>query len=104
MRVQELAQRLEAKKPVFLIDVREPWEHEIAALPGSKLIPLSQLQARVDEITPPPDAAVVVYCHHGIRSLSAAALLEHLGVTPAYSLAGGIDAWSVAIDPKMPRY
>jgi len=104
MPVQELARKLEAKEPVFLVDVREPWEHEIAALPESKLIPLGQLQVRVTEIKPPPGAAVIAYCHHGIRSLSAAALLEHLGLTLAYSLAGGIDAWSVAIDPKVPRY
>jgi len=104
MLVQELARKLEAKESVFLLDVREPWEHAIAALPGSKLISLRELQARVCEITPPPGAALVAYCHHGIRSLSAAALLVFLGFNHVYSLAGGIDAWSAAIDPKLPRY
>ena len=100
--VQQLADRLAAGEPVCLIDVRQPWEHETAALPGSQLIPLDQLATRVGEVRP-EGAPVVVYCHHGIRSLSAAALLEHLGLR-ASSLAGGIDAWSLHVDPRVPRY
>jgi rhodanese-related sulfurtransferase len=104
IQARDLAKRLAAGEPVYLIDVREPWEHELAALPNSKLLPLGQLHARAAEISPPEGALVVAYCHHGIRSLSAAALLEHLGIAPAYSLAGGIEAWSREIDARMPRY
>jgi len=68
------------------------------------LIPLGELTERVAEVDPPPGAAVVVYCHHGIRSLSGAAILEANGLPEAYSLAGGIEAWSTLIDPTVPRY
>jgi adenylyltransferase/sulfurtransferase len=91
-------------KPVHLLDVRQRWEHELAALPGSQLIPLGELAAGAGEIAVPAKALLVVYCHHGIRSLSAAALLEELGFQDVYSLAGGIDAWSSTVDPQVPRY
>jgi adenylyltransferase/sulfurtransferase len=52
----------------------------------------------------PENGIVVAYCHHGIRSLSAANFLEQQGVTPVFSLAGGIDAWSLQVDSKVPRY
>jgi len=104
IRPRELADRLAAGEPVYLVDVRQPWEHETAALPGSHLVPLNELAARAGEVEPPPGAPVVVYCHHGIRSRSGAALLERLGFRDVWSLAGGIDAWSLLIDPKVPRY
>jgi rhodanese-related sulfurtransferase len=66
------------------------------------LIPLGELAARVDEVQS-GDAPVVVYCHHGVRSLSGAAILRRAGIE-AVSLAGGIDRWSVAVDPNTPRY
>ena len=102
--VQQLAVRLSAGDSVCLVDVRQPWEHETVALPGSQLVPLDQLTLRAGEIRPEGGVPVVVYCHHGIRSQSAAALLEHLGFHNVLSLAGGIDAWSLLIDPKVPRY
>jgi rhodanese-related sulfurtransferase len=104
IRPAELARRLKAGEPVYLIDVREPWEHRLVALPNSTLVPLGQLRVLGAGIDPPEGALVVAYCHHGIRSLSAAALLEHTGIGPVYSLAGGIDAWSRDIDPALPRY
>jgi rhodanese-related sulfurtransferase len=102
--VKQLADRLAAGQAVCLLDVRQPWEHETAALPDSCLIPLNELMGRTDEIQPAADALVVVYCHHGIRSLSGAAILERLGFGNVVSLAGGIDAWSLHVDPKVPRY
>ena len=102
--VRELAKRLAEGQAVYLLDVRRPEEHETAALPQSSLIPLDDLPARADEIRPPDGALVVVYCHHGIRSLSGAAILEELGFTKVVSLAGGIDAWSLHVDPTVPRY
>ncbi len=89
---------------IYLVDVRQPWEHELVHLPDHALVPLDQLSDRADELAPPAGALVVAYCHHGIRSLNAAAILEQLGHTRVASLAGGIDAWSQLVDPSLPRY
>jgi adenylyltransferase/sulfurtransferase len=102
--VRQLAGRLADGQPVYLLDVRQPQEHDVAKLPHSHLIPLDDLINRTTEIRPPDDALLVVYCHHGIRSLSGAAILEQHGFPNVVSLAGGIDAWSVHIDPNVPRY
>jgi adenylyltransferase/sulfurtransferase len=103
--VEHLAARLAAgREPVALLDVRQPEENATAALPGGVLIPLDELPARAREIDVPAGAQLVVYCHHGVRSRSAAAFLERLGFDNVASLAGGIDAWSLRIDPKVPRY
>jgi rhodanese-related sulfurtransferase len=101
---RDLAIRLANDHPLVLVDVRQPWEHDLAAIAGSILIPLSELAARAGEIQAPPHAAIVVYCHHGIRSLSGAAILQRLGFAEVASLTGGIDAWSCAVDPGVPRY
>jgi adenylyltransferase/sulfurtransferase len=95
---------LSSGQPIYLVDVRQPWEHDLVHLPGDVLLPLDQLIDHADELSPPADALVVAYCHHGIRSLNAAALLERLGHTRVASLAGGIDRWSIEIDPTLPRY
>ena len=96
--VDELASSFD---DVTLIDVREPWEAEIARLPGSVLLPLGSLEEVLDAID--RSKPVVVYCHAGIRSASAVATLGTHGI-PARSLVGGIDAWSRRIDPTMARY
>ncbi len=93
---------LARKEPVYLLDVRQQWEHDLARLNDQSLIPLDELLERQGEIDP-RGALVVCYCHHGIRSLSAAALLAAQGVRAA-SLRGGIDAWSQQIDPALQRY
>ena len=102
--VEALAERMAKGEPTVLVDVREPWEHEIARLPNSVLAPLGALVDEADEIPAEEGALVVVYCHHGIRSLSGAAILGRLGIRNAVSLAGGIDAWSKRIDPSVARY
>jgi rhodanese-related sulfurtransferase len=99
-----LAKKLAAGEPVYLLDVREPWEHDYCRLPDSALIPLGELPQRIEEVDPPAGVPVIVYCHHGIRSLSGAAILEANGFPEAYSLAGGIEAWSQLVDPTCPRY
>jgi rhodanese-related sulfurtransferase len=101
--VRELQRKLADGEPVHLLDVRQSWEHEVAALPGSQLVPLHELPTRIVEVQPAAGALLVVYCHHGVRSLSAAHFLERAGI-PAVSLAGGIDAWSLEVDPQVPRY
>jgi adenylyltransferase/sulfurtransferase len=102
--VEELDALLKAGEHVYLLDVRRPYEHATVALPGSVLVPLDELEQRADEIDPPPGALIVAYCHHGVRSLSAAALLERRGFDAVASLRGGIDAWSVRVDPAVRRY
>ena len=101
---RDLATHQANDRSAYLLDVRQKWEHEMAAIEGSTLIPLSELPARATEIKPAEDALLVVYCHHGMRSLSAADLLERLGFRNVASLAGGIDAWSCEVDPGVPRY
>jgi adenylyltransferase/sulfurtransferase len=102
--VRDLKALLDRGEPVYLVDVRHPWEHELVALPNTAaVIPLHELVDRHDELAPPPGALVVAYCHHGIRSLNAAALLERIHPRVA-SLAGGIDRWSLEIDPTLRRY
>ncbi len=98
----DLKALLDSGQPVLLLDVRQPEEHAHCALPGSVLIPLGELMSRVGEVQP-DGATVVVYCHHGVRSLSGAAILSRAGIEAA-SLAGGIDRWSLAVDPNVPRY
>jgi len=100
----ELDRKLKAGEPVYLVDVRQEMEYDHCRLPGATLVPLHELAFRLGELDPPDGAAIVVYCHHGVRSLSGAAILQHAGFGPVASLAGGIEAWSLLIDPKVPRY
>lgn len=101
IRPEALKARLDQGESPFLLDVREPWEHQLVALPGSTLIPMGELPARLAEI--PRDQEVIVYCHHGVRSMQAGYFLVHHGVQIS-NLFGGIDAWSLQADPKTPRY
>ena len=88
--------------PVALIDVREPWEFDVCRIEGSRLIPLSQLPGRIAELD--PVRPTVVICHHGVRSLRAAAYLEHCGFGDVVNLSGGIDAWARTVDSGMAVY
>lgn len=99
----DLKHLLNSGETVVLLDVRQPEEHAFCSLPGSMLIPLGELPARVGELTV-TDSLVVVYCHHGIRSLSGAAILAQFGFPNVASLTGGIDRWSEVVDPSVPRY
>jgi rhodanese-related sulfurtransferase len=101
---RRLAQQLAGEHSVRLLDVRQPWESQLASLPGSTLIPLNELPKRARELAVEPEVTLVVYCHHGVRSMSAAAYLQRLGHHNIASLAGGIDAWSCEVDPSVPRY
>ena len=101
---KDLKAKLDAGEPVYLLDVRQPNEYDYCRLSDSTLIPLHELAGRLDEIEPPTGALVVVYCHHGVRSLSGAAMLLQAGYPDVASLRGGIDAWSLLVDPAVPRY
>ena len=101
---RELARQLENGQTIRLVDVRQPWENQLAKLADSLLMPLNELPTRAGEIAKETGVMLVVYCHHGVRSLSAAAFLERLGHHDVRSLAGGIDAWSCEVDPTVARY
>jgi molybdopterin/thiamine biosynthesis adenylyltransferase/rhodanese-related sulfurtransferase len=100
--VHELKQKMDAREAFQLIDVREPFEHEIARIDGAKLIPLGEFAQRVDELQ--REQPIIVHCHSGKRSAQAVRLLQQRGFTNAYNLEGGIDAWSDQIDPSVPKY
>ena len=103
--VTVVKQLLDKGEAIKLIDVREPKEHQFCQIQGSELIPmgsvpqhLSQLEAQAD------DAKLIVLCHHGVRSLNVVAWLREKGVSNCVSMAGGIEAWSLHVDPAVPRY
>ncbi|HMJ57739.1 MAG TPA: molybdopterin-synthase adenylyltransferase MoeB [Gemmatimonadales bacterium] len=98
----ELKREWTAKPDLVVLDVREPHEYEIAHIEGARLIPLSELPGRLAEID--GRAEIVTHCHHGLRSLAALELLRGAGFANVRSLQGGIDAWSVDVDPEVPRY
>ena len=86
-----------------LLDVREPWEITTASISDSVNIPMGELPARANTELD-PDARIVVFCHHGARSLSVTAWLRREGFDRAQSMAGGIDQWSREVDSKVPLY
>lgn len=99
----EVQRRLAGDDPPRLVDCREPFEFETVQLDGAELIPMNDTPARIDDYRA-PGKPTVVYCHHGMRSLNVVAWLRSQGVEDVWSLAGGIDHWSLAIDPSKPRY
>lgn len=102
------AARLAASGSAVMIDCRTDAEHQAARIEQAVHIPLHDLEQRLGEIedrmADRGDARVVVFCHHGVRSLKAVLLLRERGIEAAFSLAGGIDAWSLAVDRGVPRY
>jgi sulfur-carrier protein adenylyltransferase/sulfurtransferase len=89
-------------KNVQIIDVREPWEYEICKLENSLLIPLQMIPQNLDKIS--KEKAIVIYCHHGIRSLKALEYLKTQGFGTIYNLSGGIHRWAIDIDSSMEKY
>ena len=102
MSAPELKRKMDACEPFELIDVREPFEYEIARIDGAKLIPLGEIAERVNELQ--RERPIVVHCHSGQRSAQAVRLLQQRGFANLYNLEGGIDAWSDQIDPSVPKY
>ncbi len=91
------------EKQARLIDVREPWEFETTRIDGSLPMPMGEVAARAHQELE-PDELLVVLCHHGIRSMNVAVWLRGQGFEQAQSVRGGIDAWSVEVDPTVKRY
>ncbi len=99
---RELKDRLGKGEQLFLLDVREPWEHSLAKLEGSVLIPLGTLLHSLSKLD--KNNEIITYCHHGMRSADAAGFLLQQGFPNVKNLMGGIDAWSVQIETSVPRY
>ena len=99
---QQVQDGLQKQPAPLLLDVREEDEVRLCALPGSLHIPMNLIPLRHNEL--PDDIPIIVYCHHGIRSLNVARYLAHVGFEHVANLQGGIDAWARQIDPSMPRY
>lgn len=99
---KEVKARLERGEKFLLVDVRQQWEYDLCRIEGAKLVPLNTLSSSVPELAAADD--VVVYCHHGKRSLDAVVFLRQQGVEGARSMAGGIERWAREIDPKVARY
>jgi rhodanese-related sulfurtransferase len=101
--VNQLQQLLTSSNPPLLLDVREQWEFDTAHIEGAKLMPMGDVPGRahqeLDEEQP-----IAVLCHHGARSLNVTVWLRQQGFEKAQSVAGGIDAWSRSIDPRVPTY
>jgi adenylyltransferase/sulfurtransferase len=98
----ELADRLRRGETLEVIDVREPYEHAIARLPGARLVPLATVASAAGSLD--PEREIVVHCHHGMRSARAAAILREAGFRRVRNLVGGIDRWSTDVDASVPRY
>ncbi len=88
----------------LLLDCRTPEEHAIARIQGALLIPMQDLPQRVSELDSWQARQIVVYCHHGVRSLRVTHWLRARGYGHVSSLRGGIEAWSLDVDPQVPRY
>lgn len=102
--VQEVNSIMQRGEDFLLVDVRELSEYQTASIGGSVLIPLGELKQSLDQLEPYRDKRIVVHCHHGGRSMRAVMALRQLGFTGAQNMAGGIDDWSLNINPQVPRY
>ena len=98
----EVRKRLDIGENVRLIDVREPWEHSTSSIPGATLIPMQTVPQHLQQLD--DDTPLIVFCHHGMRSLSVVDWLRRQGVENCQSMSGGIDLWSQTVDPSVPRY
>jgi rhodanese-related sulfurtransferase len=86
----------------LILDVRDPWEHDLCRIEGSQLLPMQEIPARMSEL--PKDRDIVILCHHGMRSYQVAEFLRSEGLARVCNLSGGIAAWAEQIDPTMARY
>jgi rhodanese-related sulfurtransferase len=102
---QDIKRRLDAGENLYLIDVREPEEFRIAHIPGAELIPMRTIPAALQQLEAKTDVGpLIVFCHHGVRSLQVVNWLREQGVAECQSMSGGIDQWSALVDPSVARY
>ena len=100
---REVKQRLDTGEKLRLVDVREPFEFQQARIEGSELIPMRSVPQALASLEA-DDSPLIVLCHHGVRSLQVVGWLREQGVAKCSSMEGGIDRWSLEIDPAVPRY
>ena len=98
-----VSEMLKQGAPVRLIDVREPNEYALCRIEGALLIPMRTVPEHLQELDD-DGPLIVVFCHHGVRSLSVVDWLRRQGLENCQSMAGGIDLWSIQINPAVPRY
>jgi rhodanese-related sulfurtransferase len=102
---QDVKRRVDAGEKLHLIDVREPHEYQQARIDGSRLVPMRSVPATLQQLdADAEEAPLIVYCHHGVRSLNVVNWLREQGIEACQSMAGGIDAWSLTVDAGVPRY
>jgi len=99
----DVKRSLDAGDEFSLIDVREPEEVQICRLEGAVLIPMRDISKQFDRLEEAP-MPLIIFCHHGVRSLTVVSWLRDQGLSECMSMAGGIDAWSREVDPTVPRY
>ncbi len=103
--VPEAASKLSSGDEGFvLIDIREPDELAVASIGGAVHIPMGDIPSKINQLEADEDTTIAVICHSGRRSLKAAMFMQQQGLAGARSVAGGIDWWSLRIDPSIPRY
>jgi rhodanese-related sulfurtransferase len=102
LKPSEVVDLIQSDNNVRLIDVREKWEYDIVHLPQSELMPLSCFQAHLDKLN--TEDKILVYCHHGVRSISVCNFLITNGFKNILNLSGGIDAWVDEVDQNIKRY
>jgi rhodanese-related sulfurtransferase len=100
--VQELKAKMDRGEKFVLLDVREEWEYNLANISGSMLIPLGTLPQSLQKLD--PKSEIIALCHKGMRSADAVNFLYQQGFPDVKNLVGGIEAWSVQVDPNVPRY
>ena len=100
---EEVKAKIDRRDSFTLLDVREPWEFETARIDNAKLIPMGDVPSRAHQELD-PDEDVVVFCHHGVRSMNVTVWLRQQGFEKAQSMRGGIDAWSRKVEAKVPLY
>ncbi len=100
--VQELQEKINNQEDFILLDVRRDDEHAFAQIEGSVHIPLHSLEDQVSQLDQTKE--IIVYCHHGMRSLKGAEILLKKGFPKVINLTGGIHRWSEQIDPSVPTY
>lgn len=102
---EDVKRRLDAGETLALVDVREPFEHRAASIGGAELIPMNTVPERLEDLRQKAAAApLIVICHHGVRSLNVVNWLRRQGIENCWSMAGGIDQWSLNVDSSVPRY
>lgn len=100
---EEVKGKLDKGESFTLLDVREPWEFDVARIVDAKLMPMGEVPSRAHQELD-PDAEIVVVCHRGIRSMNVTVWLRLQGFEKAQSMRGGMDAWSRQVDGKVPLY